>query len=138
MLTILILMVLIAFGYFFSISTEKRRYKRLHEKDKDISYLPKITLQSTKETKEIKEYKLINRSVIVPINYTQNILASIVQFLGLNIMVNQLAIEKGRNEAISKMKSDVPNASEIVNMKIETSMIKSSIEVLVYGTAIYR
>lgn len=63
---------------------------------------------------------------------------------GGNVTVYETLIDRARREAILRMKSNASNASEIINIRIETSSISKnaksigSIEVLAYGTAIYR
>ena len=136
--------MLVAIGYFVSTYSEKRKFKSIHEREKKGVDLPSVTLNNPKKGKEIKEYKLVNGNIVVSINYFQNLLAGFLNLFGIHLIVNDLAIERARREAILRMKADVPNASEIVNMQMETSTLSSpikfltSIEVLVYGTAIYR
>ena len=64
---------------------------------------------------------------------------------GGNISSYESIVDRARREAIIRMKEDAGNASEIINIRIATSSVSQNakkdvgaIEVLAYGTAIYR
>ncbi len=71
-------------------------------------------------------------------------MAGLINFFGGNITVYESLVDRARREALLRMKESAKDASEIINIKIETSSITKNtkgigaIEVLAYGTAIYR
>jgi len=69
----------------------------------------------------------------------------LINIFGGRVSSYESLLDRGRREAILRMKESAKGASEIVNVRIETSSISKndnrgigSIEVYAYGTAIYR
>jgi uncharacterized protein YbjQ (UPF0145 family) len=88
--------------------------------------------------------KLITGNVVISIDYFKKILAGLINFFGGNISAYETLIDRARREAVLRMKESAKGASEIINIRIETtSILKNTqsvgaIEVIAYGTAIYR
>jgi uncharacterized protein YbjQ (UPF0145 family) len=93
----------------------------------------------------IKNSRLVNGSVVISIDYFKKFVASLMNFFGGRVSTYETLIDRARREAILRMKEDAGDASEIINVRIETSSISKNasdnigaVEVLAYGTAIYR
>jgi uncharacterized protein YbjQ (UPF0145 family) len=93
----------------------------------------------------ISRYSLVNGSVVLSIDFFKKFVAGLVNLFGGNMVSYETIVDRARREAILRMKESAGDASEIINIRIETSSISQStqqgvgaIEVLAYGTAIYR
>ena len=107
--------------------------------------LPAITLKKPLNVQNISTCRLVNGSVVISIDYFKRFLASLINIFGGNIGAYETLLDRARREAILRMKEDANDASEIINIRIETSSISKNstknvgtVEVLAYGTAIYR
>jgi len=144
MTDIIIFLSLLFLGYVFGTLAEKKHYKSIREREEALKFLPTIMLKKPLDPTSIKEYKLVNGSVVLSIDYFKKFVAGLINLFGGNVTVYETLIDRARREAILRMKSNASNASEIINIRIETSSISKnaksigSIEVLAYGTAIYR
>ena len=141
----LIFICLLAMGYFFGSYAEKKHYQSIQEREKLYIYLP--TTNSKKpigQLTQVKESKLVTGSVVISVDYFKRILAGLRSFFGGNIASYETLVDRARREAILRMKESCPNATQLINLRIETSSIAKgakqqigSVEVLAYGTAIY-
>jgi len=144
MIDIAIFATLLILGYIFGTFSEKKHYKSIIEREEKFKNLPTIMLKKPLNPNEIKESKLVNGSVVISIDFFKKFVASLINIFGGNVTVYETLIDRARREAILRMKEDGSTASEIINIRIETSSISQnsksigSIEVLAYGTAIYR
>jgi uncharacterized protein YbjQ (UPF0145 family) len=144
MYDILFFLFLIMIGYIFGTIIEKRHFKSLGEREEAILSLPTIALKKPLDTENITAVKLVDGSVVISIDFFKKFVAGLINFFGGNITVYETLIDRARREAILRMKESAKDASEIINIKIETSSITKNtkgvgaIEVLAYGTAVYR
>ncbi len=142
---IVIFLTLLTVGYASGTWLEKRHFKRIREREEEFVSLPAIMLKKPLNDNEIKDVKLVNGSVVISIDYFKKFVASLMNFFGGRISTYETLVDRARREAILRMKEDAGEASEIVNIRIETSSISKNasqnigaVEVLAYGTAIYR
>jgi uncharacterized protein YbjQ (UPF0145 family) len=136
---------LLVIGYISGTFIEKRHYKSIKEREEELKTLPTIMLKKPLNEEGIKSCRLVNGSVVISIDYFKKFLASLINFFGGNISSYETLIDRARREAILRLKEDATGAAEIINLRIETSSITKNtnsnvgaVEVLAYGTAIYR
>jgi uncharacterized protein YbjQ (UPF0145 family) len=131
-------------GYISGSIIEKNHYKRIRKREAALLDLPTIALKKPLTDEGIEHVKLITGSVVISIDYFKKILAGLINFFGGNISAYETLIDRARREAILRMKESAKGASEIINIRIETTSISKNtknvgaIEVIAYGTAIYR
>lgn len=142
---IYIFLALLVLGYGFGTFAEKRHFASIRKREEELKEIPTIMLKRPLHPEEVKEYKLVNGSVVLSIDYFKKFIASLVNIFGGNLGSYETIVDRARREAILRMKEEAGNASEIINIRIETSSISKNaqksvgaIEVLAYGTAIYR
>ncbi len=140
-----IFLILLLIGYISGTLIEKRHYKSIREREEELKALPTTTHKRPLYEEDIKSCKLVNGSVVISIDYFKKFLASLINFFGGNISSYETLIDRARREAILRLKEDAKDASEIINLRIETSSITKNtknsvgaVEVLAFGTAIYR
>ena len=138
-------LILLALGYGFGTYAEKKHFSSIRKREEELKELPTIMLKKPLHSEDIKEYKLVNGSVVLSIDYFKKFIASLVNIFGGSISSYETVLDRARREAILRMKEDAGEASEIINMRIETSSISKNanrnvgaVEVFAYGTAIYR
>ncbi len=142
---IIFFIVLVILGYFFGTRAEKRHLASIREREQAYQELPTIMLKRPLQAEEITEYRIVTGSVVIAIDYFKKFVASLVNLFGGSISSYESLVDRARREAILRMKADAGNAAEIINLRIETSSISKNaqqsvgaVEVIAYGTAIYR
>jgi uncharacterized protein YbjQ (UPF0145 family) len=144
MFELIVFLSLLTVGYISGTLLERRHYKSIREKEELFKTLPTIALKKPLNEAGIKSSRLVSGNVVISIDYFKKFLASLINFFGGNISSYETLLDRARREAILRLKEDAKDASEIINIKIETSSITKntksvgSVEVLAYGTAIYR
>jgi len=140
-----VFLTLLFIGYISGTLIEKRHYKSIREREEELKTLPTTVLKKPLQEDGIKSCKLVNGSVVISIDYFKKFLAMLINFFGGNISSYETLLDRARREAILRLKEDAKDASEIINLRIETSSITKNtmnsvgaVEVLAFGTAIYR
>ncbi len=93
---------------------------------------------------KIVKMELVSGCVVISIDYFKRILAGLRNIIGGNISSYETLVDRARREAILRLKEQCPNASQIINLRIETSSVfktsgkgsVGSVEVIAYGTAV--
>ena len=139
------IVLLIALGYFFGRHAEKKHYKSILEREVNFKRLPTSNWKIPLPMKgNITEAKLVTGSVVISIDYFKRLLAGLRNIFGGQVTAYETLIDRARREAILRMKEQCPGASQIVNVRVETSSISQnakkgtvgSVEALAYGTAL--
>ncbi len=137
--------VMLTVGYISGTIIEKRHFRKIREREEAMVDLPVIMLKKPLHEAQIRRSRLVNGSVVVSIDYFKKFTAALMNFFGGRVATYETLIDRARREAILRMKEDAGDAAEIINVRIETSSISKNasqnvgaVEVLAYGTAIYR
>ena len=144
MFDVIFFVILLFVGYIFGTIIEKKHFTSIRKREEVFKTLPTIMLKKPLNSENIKEVKLVNGNVVISIDFFKKIVASLINLFGGNIIVYETLVDRARREAIIRMKENARDASEIINVRIETSSISKNtksvgaVEVLAYGTAIYR
>ncbi len=145
MIDLIVFIVLLLLGFVIGNYLEKRHFKSIKERETEFINLPTIMLKNPLRPEGIKSYDLVSGNVVISIDYFKKFVAFLVNIFGGNIETYESLIDRARREAILRMKAEAKGASEIINVRLETSSISQNtknsigaVEVLAYGTAIYR
>ncbi len=144
MYDILFFIILLGLGFVVGSIIEKKHYESLAQREEKMKSFPVISLKKPIFDEDIKEVRLVSGSVVISIDFFKRFLAGLINFFGGNISSYETLIDRARREATLRMKESAIGASEIINIRIETSSISKnaqnigSVEVLAYGSAIYR
>ncbi|MHC3995293.1 YbjQ family protein [Thiomicrolovo sp. ZZH C-3] len=145
MADLIVFLVLLLLGFTTGTIIEKRHYASLRKREAAFVTLPTIMLKKPLQPDGITKTKLVNGSVVISIDFFKKFVAGLVNLFGGNVTAYETLVDRARREAILRMKADAGDASEIINIRIETSSISKNtqnsigaVEVLAYGTAIYR
>lgn len=149
LLDIIILISLLALGYYFGQRAEKKHYKSIIERENQLIKLPLVAL---KTPPPIKQYEvnaaLVTGSVVISIDFFKKFIASLKMLFGGRLTTYESLLDRARREALLRLREQakIRNAFVVLNTRIETASISKSsgrregsigsIEVVAYGTAI--
>ena len=139
------LISLIITGYIFGQIHERRHYASLKRREeKTIAMVMTSSKRPLGELDPVTEVRLVQGGVVISVDYFKRIVTSLRNFFGGNIRGYETLVDRARREAILRLKESCPDATQIVNLRLETSSIYKgkgkqigSVEVLAYATAIY-
>jgi len=141
-------LVLLILGYLFGSYREKRHFRNLQQREKQVLNLPIANFGSKQDLPtDITETKLVVGIVVISIDYFKKISAMLRNLVGGRVIVYESLLDRSRREAILRMQEEAIEwgASQVLNVRLETVAIggrfggrtdPGSIEVIAYGTGI--
>ncbi|NOY82139.1 MAG: YbjQ family protein [Kiritimatiellaeota bacterium] len=122
---------------------ERRHFRDIERREKALRHVPVLTTRQYPDAVRVLEARMVSGAVVVSIDHFKRFLAMLRNVFGGEVRSYCSLLDRGRREAILRMKEQWPQAELIVNLRIETSSISQgrrktigSTEVLAYGTAI--
>jgi uncharacterized protein YbjQ (UPF0145 family) len=142
-----IFLLLMVLGYTCGTIAEKRHYKSIIRREKELIKLMLVNAEGRFADDAVNNSFLVSGSMVVSNDYFKRLLAILRNFFGGRVKAYETLIDRARREAILRMKEEAKarGAHMIVNLRLETSTIGrsankknsvGSIEVLAYGTAV--
>jgi len=139
------LISLIVTGYIFGQIHERRHYASIARREQETVHMIMTNSKKTiGDLGPIKEARLVQGGVVISVDYFKRIVTSLRNFFGGNIRAYETLVDRARREAILRLKASCPDATQIINLRLETSSIYKgkgnqigSVEVFAYATAIY-
>lgn len=140
-----ITMTLVVLGYFVGKRREASHYRSIREREEKFQGLPTLETKNPMPQKgNLVEMKLVSGCTVISIGYYKRMLTGFRNIFGGNVSSYESLVDRARREAILRMKENCPNASQVINLRIETSSVFKnsgrgsigSIEVIAYGTAV--
>ncbi len=143
--------ILFGMGFFVGGYIEKRHYKDIHRRERELLHLPAVSMswkalhQENAYQVPVVEARMVYGSVVLSEDYFKAFLLALRTFFGGRIVAYETLIDRARREAILRMKAQAVGADIIVNTRLDTSTIgggdvkaktTKSIEVLAFGTAL--
>lgn len=145
MIDLYVLLALIVTGYIVGQFLEKRHYQSIHKRERELVNL--VTTSSKRPVGDIPAQvraEIVQGASVISVDYFKRFVAGLRQLFGGNIRGYETLVDRARREAILRLKESCADASQIINLRIETSSITKgrrdqigSIEVHAYATAIY-
>ncbi len=143
--TLGIFFILILVGFFAGSHIEKKHLADLHDREYRTRQLPVINIGAKTPIPEADRAKLFVGSVVVSSDYFKTFVAGWMNFFGGRISVYETLVERGRREAMLRMKEDAIKwgASQVVNVRLETAEMGGqnpngvvAVEIIAYGTGV--
>lgn len=143
---ILILLIIVGVTYVTGTIIEKRHYKDIIKRE--ITLIKKPIINAGAKTwnskKKIKKIELVTGEVVISGDYFKNFAATLKSFFGGRLTSFESVLDRGRREAILRMRENAKDANFIINAKIESVMINDyytnnsvpQCAIIAYGTAI--
>jgi uncharacterized protein YbjQ (UPF0145 family) len=137
--------ILLILGYFVGKRRETNHYHSILEREEKFRMLPTLAIKKPMPQEgNVVKMELVSGCVVISIDYFKRLLAGLRNIIGGNISSYETLVDRARREAILRLKEQCPNASQIINLRIETSSIFKnsgrgsigSVEVIAYGTAV--
>ncbi|GJL66990.1 MAG: metal-binding protein [Nitrospirales bacterium] len=142
---LIVIIILVALGYFFGRMAETKHYQSIQHREQASLALP--TSSSKKpmgDIGHIRHARLVQGNVVISVDYFKRFLATLRNIFGGTVQAYETLLDRARREAVLRLKESCPDADQIINLRLETSSIFKgdserigSVEVLAYGTAIY-
>lgn len=140
---ILSLVGLLLVGFTFGRLAESRHYRRIKAREAETVGVPAVTCRTWELDQRVAEATLAVGSVVVSVDYFKRFLTGFRKVFGGELHSYASLIDRGRREALLRMKESCPGAHLFLNCRLETSAISrgqgdsvACVEVLAYGTAI--
>lgn len=143
-LDLIVFLVLLLFGYLFGQLNEKRHYRSIIRREKELRGVLCFTERHLPEQGPVNA-ALVSGSVVVSIDYFKRFVAGLRNLVGGRVSAYESLLDRARREAVLRMKAEAKayGASSVWNIRLETSSIYKgakqrigSVEVLAYGTAL--
>ena len=138
-LTTSLLILALFTGRFF----ETRHYRSIKQREATFLQQPAVTGEFFDPAFKITQSALVVGSVVVSIDYFKQFVAGWKILTGGELTTYSPLLDRGRREAILRMKEQAPHADIYTNCRLETSTISSgqgknmgTVEVVAYATAI--
>ncbi|MGF1459869.1 MAG: YbjQ family protein [Leptolyngbyaceae cyanobacterium] len=140
-----IFLILIAIGFFAGSYNERKHLQDLHDREYRTRQIKLVNIGAKTRLPDADRAKLFVGSVVISSDYFKTFVAGWMNVFGGRISVFESLVERGRREAILRMKEAAMEwgAHEVVNVRLETAEMGGrdgngvvSIEIIAYGTGI--
>mgnify|MGYP001154514040 CR=1 FL=1 len=140
-------LTLLVVGYAAGSFSERRHYRSIDEREKQLIKLAVITAEGRFDSTRVNDAFLVNGSVVISTDYFKRLLAVLRNIFGGRVKAYESLVDRARREAILRMKEQAHarGAQMVVNLRLETATIGrsankkkqvGSVEAMAYGTAV--
>ena len=134
---------LLALGFVAGQIAEARHYRSIRRREKNWIHVPAITNKTLFDEGPVLEARAVVGSTVISVDHYKRFLMYFRRIFGGEIRSYLPLIDRGRREAILRMKESCPDADLFLNCRLETSTISNgqgnstgTVEFLAYATAI--
>lgn len=134
-------LALLVLGYGFGRVGERRHYRRLVARERELNALPAVASRRP-PTDRAYDQHLVSGSTVIAADYFKSFVAGLVNIFGGRVAPFESLLDRARRESLVRMKDEAraAGAAYVFNVKYETARITAgrgaALEVLVYGTAL--
>ena len=147
MLDLLFLIIVLVITYITGRIIEKNHFERIKKREIALIKKPIINYGAKKWTtnKKIKNIRMVTGEVVIAGDYFKSFVACLKNFVGGRLTTYESILDRGRREALLRMREKAKGADIIVNTRIETVMLNAELAqknmppqcaIIVYGTAV--
>ena len=132
--------VLVIVGYSVGTMVEKEHYKSIRERESASLGLAVVAGKNyIEDNAVIDKSMMVYGNVVIGTDYFRLIVSGLRNLMGGEMSAYETLVDRGRREAVLRMKEQAVGADIILNMRIESCQItqSGSVEILAYGTAVY-
>jgi len=123
---------------------ERRHYRSIREREAATAGLPVVTLRTIVDERPVADARLVMASVVISHDNFKRFLAQVRKIIGGNLRSYETLLDRGRREAILRLKDQCPDAHIIMNLRLDTANIANTqgkkgvgaLEVMASGTAV--
>ena len=144
MYDLIIFLVLLLLGYVFGQRAEKRHFRSIIEREKQLRDILVFSERRIPDEDKLAG-TLVFGSVVVSVDFFKRFVAGLRTLVGGRVSAYESLLERARREAILRMKEEArrSGAKSVWNTRLETASIYKgaqqsigAVEVLAYGTAV--
>jgi uncharacterized protein YbjQ (UPF0145 family) len=136
--------ILLLLGYCMGKINERNHYKLVKQREKEWINVPVITAKTYTGEKPVERSEMAVGSVVVSVDYFKRLLMNLRRIFGGEVCSYSPLIDRGRREAILRMKEGYPDADMFLNCRLQTATISNGkkkstgcVEVIAYSTALH-
>ena len=144
---IILPLVMLLLTYITGSIIEKKHFKKIKQREIALIRKPIVSYGVKKWTskKKVKSAELVTGEVVISGDYFKNFVAALKNFFGGRLTTFESVLDRGRREAILRMREKAKGANLIVNTRIESVMLNDiysgqggvpQCAIIAYGTAI--
>ena len=141
---LIVALFLLALGFGWGRYLEKKHYESIARREALLLQIPVVTFRNPPDGRSVDSVSLAVGSVVVSVDYFKRFLAAFRIIFGGELGSYASLIDRGRREALLRMKESCPKANLFLNTRLETSSISKgskrqrigSVEILAYSTAV--
>lgn len=138
-------LILIIVALITGSTIEKRHFQSIHRRELALEGVPLLNTREYPKDRPIAEARLVTGTVVISYDYFKRFLAGLRLIFGGEVKSYVGLIDRGRREAVLRMREKHPDADLIINLRTETSSISKgrrkrgigTVEVIAYGTALW-
>jgi uncharacterized protein YbjQ (UPF0145 family) len=149
LVNVLPLVVLLILGFTIGSYRERRHLKRLAEREAASQDIGVVNLKTVTDADQATGATLVMGQAVIATDYFKSFVATLRKLIGGELHTYERLMGRARREALLRMLDHARQlgASEVWNIRYESSNIMSgnrrnqfavSVEVLAYGTAVFR
>jgi uncharacterized protein YbjQ (UPF0145 family) len=144
MADLIVFLVLLAAGYAVGRIAERRHYRSIIAREKDMANVMVFTNRFPPLTQQASQ-ALVTGSVVVSEDYFKRVVSGLQSLFGGRLRAYESLLDRARREAVLRMKQEARDkgAKMIINVKFQTFSIPGrnpksfgAVEVMAYGTAL--
>ncbi len=144
MTDLIIFLVLLATGYTVGRIAERRHYRSILAREKEMANVMVFTNRFPPLTQQASQ-ALVTGSVVISEDYFKRVVSGLQSLLGGRLRAYESLLDRARREAVLRMKQEARDkgARMIINVKFQTFSIPGrnprsfgAVEVMAYGTAL--
>ena len=144
MYDLIIFLVLLLLGYVFGQRAEKRHFRSIIEREKQLRDILVFSERRIPDEDKL-DGTLVCGSVVISVDFFKRFVAGLRSLVGGRVSAYESLLERARREAILRMKEEArrSGAKSVWNTRLETASIYKgaqqsigAVEVLAYGTAV--
>ena len=144
MADLIIFLVLLVSGYTVGRIAERRHYRSIIAREKDMANVMVFTNRFPPLTQRASQ-ALVTGSVVVSEDYFKRVVSGLQSLFGGRLRAYESLLDRARREAVLRMKQEARDkgAKIIINVKFQTFSIPGrnprsfgAVEVMAYGTAL--
>lgn len=143
--SLIIFLTLLGCGFFVGKYIEKKHYRSLVARESEVTVPTTSRQVPVTSATDIDRVEMVLGTAVISVDYFKRVLSALINFIGGNLSPYETLLDRARREATLRLLESCPGATEIINLRIETSSISQGtnknigcVEVVAYGTAIYR
>ena len=134
---------LLVLGFVMGRIAEARHYRSIHQREENFVTVPTVSMKTVMDPRPVRSCEMAVGSVVISVDHYKRFLMAFRVIFGGEVRSYSSLLDRGRREALLRMKESCPGAGLFLNCRTETSTISNgqgkaigTVEILAYATAV--